>query len=282
MKQMKSLHLKKIFFTVSLLACNFASRKFATDSLCAVKTINPWFITGFADAEGCFWLSITKDAGFASGWRVRLGFEIHLHLKDKVILEEIQNYFNVGKIYEKKDNSVHYVVKSFKDLEIIVKHFNAYPLITKKQADFELWKKAFYLFKNKDHLTVEGLQKFVAIRSSLNRGLTAELESAFQNIVLINRPDVVDIEIKDPAWIAGFTTGEGSFQIKILNSLAKTGATVRLSFQLTQHMRDEQLMLSFIKYFGGGFVTKDNNAFNFRIEKFSDICNKIIPFFFRK
>jgi hypothetical protein len=38
-------------------------------------------------------------------------------------------------------------------------------------------------------------------------------------------------------------------------------------------------MNSFIKYFNGGFVSKDKDVFNFRIEKFTLIYNKIIPFF---
>jgi hypothetical protein len=44
-------------------------------------------------------------------------------------------------------------------------------------------------------------------------------------------------------------------------------------------MRDEQLMNSFIEYFDAGCVNKNKDAFNFRIETFSDIYKKIIPFF---
>jgi hypothetical protein len=54
---------------------------------------------------------------------------------------------------------------------------------------------------------------------------------------------------------------------------------VKLIFQLTQHTRDEQLMRSLIEYFDCGNLYKDREAFEYRVEKFSDIENKIIPFF---
>ena len=41
---------------------------------------------------------------------------------------------------------------------------------------------------NKEHLTEEGLQKIVAIRASLNWGLTDKLTAAFPSIVPVRRP----------------------------------------------------------------------------------------------
>ena len=54
---------------------------------------------------------------------------------------------------------------------------------------------------------------------------------------------------------------------------------MQLVFQLTQHSRDEKLMINFIDYFDCGNVYKDGNNFVFRVSKFDDIDNKIIPFF---
>jgi hypothetical protein len=38
-----------------------------------------------------------------------------------------------------------------------VDHFDRYPLVTCKGVDFRIFKEAFYLIKNKEHLTQEGL-----------------------------------------------------------------------------------------------------------------------------
>jgi len=41
--------------------------------------------------------------------------------------------------------------------------------------------------KKKEHLTIEGLHKIVAIRASMNRGLSDKLKSAFPNVVTVPR-----------------------------------------------------------------------------------------------
>ena len=54
---------------------------------------------------------------------------------------------------------------------------------------------------------------------------------------------------------------------------------VQLVFKVTQHMRDEQLLLMLIEYLDCGNIYKKGEIIDFRVSKFSDIINKIIPFF---
>lgn len=61
-------------------------------------------------------------------------------------------------------------VGSIKELEVIINHFDRYPLITQKGSDFQL--QAYEIIKNKRHLTSEGLKGLVAIKSSMNLGLS--------------------------------------------------------------------------------------------------------------
>lgn len=118
----------------------------------------------------------------------------------------------------KNDNSITYLVTSIKDLQVIREHFDKYPLITKKRADFELWIQIFSLIKNRKHLTVEGLNKIVGIKASINLGLSDtpsgnNLKAAFPYIFPVQRPDGVpsDFRIKDPNRLAGFVAAEGCF-----------------------------------------------------------------------
>lgn len=53
---------------------------------------------------------------------MKLFFQINLHKKDYVLLEQIQNYFGAGKIYKNSD-AIQYLVSSVKDLQLIQKHF---------------------------------------------------------------------------------------------------------------------------------------------------------------
>lgn len=95
---------------------------------------------------------------------------------------------NVGNIYSYSSTSVKYSVTSMTDLEVIIEHFNKYFLQTQKFADFELFKQAFYIIKNKEHLTKQGLQKVIAIKASLNLGLSDELKASFPDITPAIRP----------------------------------------------------------------------------------------------
>ena len=117
----------------------------------------------------------------------------------------------------------------------------------------------------------------------MNWGLSSKLKSAFSNIVPVPRPSVVDQEIKDPNWVAGFTCGEGSFMIDIIKSkTTKLGSTAGLRFTLTQHSRDKQLLLDIMAYLNCGHLnTKNINCFDLTVRRFKDIKTKIIPFFIR-
>lgn len=47
----------------------------------------------------------------------------------------------------------------------------------------------------KEHLTLEGFSKIVAIKASMNYGLTPELKSAFPSIIPIDRPTGIENKI---------------------------------------------------------------------------------------
>ena len=52
-------------------------------------------------------------------------------------------------ITKERLESIQFRVSSVKDLTVIIDHFNKYPLITRKFADYELFKIAFDLVQKK-------------------------------------------------------------------------------------------------------------------------------------
>ncbi len=52
------------------------------------KNLDPWFVTGFADAEGSFIVHIRKLPRNTTGWRVEGRFKITLHKKDIALLKQ--------------------------------------------------------------------------------------------------------------------------------------------------------------------------------------------------
>jgi hypothetical protein len=122
-----------------------------------------------------------------------------LHQKDRPLLELIQLFFGVGKIFNLGKDSIQYRVTSHKDLAVIIDHFDKFPLITKKHADFLLFKEIANIVSRKEHLTMDGLQKIINIRSSMNLGLSDKLKAAFPQTSPVLRPEVTFNEITDPA-----------------------------------------------------------------------------------
>ena len=134
-----------------------ASRNYSTlaTQKCSEENfkLNPWWLSGFIDGEGCFHVSITPRNNRKLGWEVKPSFHIRLHRKDQPVLDKICKLLKVGCIYEKGPSAVEFNVKSFQDLESVINHFDKYPLLTKKRADFDLLKKVLILMKRKEHLT---------------------------------------------------------------------------------------------------------------------------------
>lgn len=124
-------------------------------------------------------------------------------------------------------------------------------LLTQKSADFMLFKDVIELMKGKEHLQIEGLNKIVSIKGSINKGLTKDLKNAFPNITIVPRPLVQVTETPNSQWIAGFTSGEGCFKVNIYKRTStKIGYGVMLVFQLTQHSRDKHLLNCLLNFFG--------------------------------
>ena len=264
---------------LSKIKTDIGKRLYSSKSI--AKELNPNFVTGFSDGEGCFHVSIRKNNRIKLGWRVESRFQIGLHVKDKDILQEIQSYFGVGSInWTHGANTIQLRVQSFQDIESVRNHFDKFPLLTKKRADFDLLKKVFILMKRKEHLTPEGLRKIFALKAAMNLGLSDKLKLAFPDVVPAERPDVQLPQTIDPNWLAGFASAEGCFLVAVKKSPGYSGGfQVQLVFEIGQHLRDHILLVSFISFFNAGSVIKYKNASFYRVTKFDDIVNKIIPFF---
>jgi Cytochrome c oxidase subunit III/LAGLIDADG endonuclease len=164
--------------------------------------LQPYWVTGFSDAESSFSIRIAKDTSRLLGIKISPVYSIELHIRDIGVLYKIREFFNVGSVIVRVRNGKStgiYSVGSIKDLiNVIIPHFIKYPLITQKQADFILFSLAVNLLSNKEHLTKEGIYKILSIRSSMNKGLTASLKALFPNIVGVERSAISNQIIKSP------------------------------------------------------------------------------------
>jgi LAGLIDADG endonuclease len=245
--------------------------------------LNPWFVTGFTDAEGCFLINVRPNSKMKSGYSVELVFKIALHSRDSVLVKDLLKFFGVGTVTNRGPDCIQYWAGSIKDLQIIINHFDAYPLISQKRSDYELFKQVFELILHKEPLTTEGVKKIISIKAVFNHGLADNLKVAFPDIVPAIRPSVSVSRkiIPDPQWLSGFVSGEGCFMVNLIKSSdCKFGFQVQLSFVITQHCRDEELLKSFEYYLNSGKLHKTKRGeVIFHVRKLSDLTEIIIPFF---
>jgi len=174
-------------------------------------------------------------------------------------------------------------VTSRQDLiKVVIPHFEKYPLLTQKRADFELFKLVIELISKKEHLTIKGLAKIISIRASMNLGLSNVLKTAFPDTFLVDRPKVEVPTSIDPIWLVGFIEGEGCFSVEILKSKdSKLGIAVVTRFTLVQHIRDHLLMDKIKNQLNCGKLTVafKNPKAQYRINKLLDIDKILIPLF---
>jgi len=118
----------------------------------STKKLNPWFVTGFAEGESTFTFSRTGIDHF------NLYFAIKLTKSEERLIQRLQEFFNVGKIYQVKARApkmnsgytkaaLYYRVSTFLELKEIIYHFDRYPLEGQKAKNYEVWKEMWLLKK---------------------------------------------------------------------------------------------------------------------------------------
>lgn len=239
--------------------------------------IDPWFLTGFTDGDGCFSLSIFKAKDAKQGYKVKQVFQIKIlnTPENYKFLESVQDLFN-GHI-DNNGRYLIYVVSNLEDLVKIKDFFLLYPQQTTKRIQFEAWCKALDLVQAKKHLTLEGLEFCVALKGYFPLGLNPNLNSAFPHVKPFVMPDFIpDSTPLDPNWISGFVSADGSFSFSVKRKNTKTYFSP--DFRIVQHSRSFSA-LERIQNILGGSINPLKDNFVLRINNTQFIIDKIIPFF---
>ena len=128
------------------------------------------WIVGMTDGEGCFSISIFRNRTTSLGWQVMPEFVITQSGKSYQSLQQIQDFFQCGKIFINRRYDNHheqlyrYCVRNRHDLEQkIVPFFRKYSLQTAKQNDFERFCQVLLMMKDKQHLSISGLKQIASL-----------------------------------------------------------------------------------------------------------------------
>jgi hypothetical protein len=128
------------------------------------------YISGYADGEGCFSVSIAPRATLVVGWEVRPSFSVSQNGDRAEVLHALQAHFGCGSIRpDRSDMTLKWETRKLGDLvERVIPHFIRYPLLSAKQLDFERFAFVCRLMADGEHRTREGLIKIVSIVRGMN------------------------------------------------------------------------------------------------------------------
>jgi hypothetical protein len=138
----------------------------------AREELEPWFVTGLTEGEGCFCISFARRAKMKTGLEVRPSFSLSLNEKDLPLLGRLQAFFSCGWVRESKaDRTFKYECRSVTDLSTrIVPHFLRYPLRGSKARSFAGFMEVCRMVGQGDHLRREGLERIIAVAYDINVG----------------------------------------------------------------------------------------------------------------
>jgi hypothetical protein len=133
------------------------------------QSVDPWYITGFA--EGCASFTYSRSGGV-----VALYFGIKVSIKDQAILQAVQAFFDdIGRIYTSRASSkplvrsasefLYFRVNRARELGRLVAHFDRYPLTGAKAQQYQLWREMVRL---KQRFRRPDTQRLTALASQLS------------------------------------------------------------------------------------------------------------------
>ena len=132
--------------------------------------INPYWISGFVDGEGTFYVGINPNNTMLNKIQILPEFRVVQHKKDIKLLYALKSYFKAGVVRINDDDRYELRIRKIQDLrEIVIPHFQKYPLITQKKFDFIKFTKIVSLINQNEHLNHAGILKIIDISCKMNR-----------------------------------------------------------------------------------------------------------------
>ena len=130
----------------------------------------PSYISGYIDGEGCFTVSISPRPTLVVGWEVRPSLSVSQNGDRSEVLLAIQEYFGCGSLRpDRSDRTLKWETRRLPLLlERVIPHFKAYPLLSGKRRDFELFADICERMARREHRTVLGLSEIVSLASAMN------------------------------------------------------------------------------------------------------------------
>ena len=128
-----------------------------------------WYLSGFADGEGSFNVSLRKK-DYGAGWQIAPSFNVSQ--RDRTVLALYKRYLGCGTLRMRNDGVTYYEVQSIPVLcDRVIPFFIRFQLLAaSKKTNFRIFREIVTMLAERRHETPEGLQKILELREELNMG----------------------------------------------------------------------------------------------------------------
>ena len=134
-------------------------------------TLNDAWLSGFIDAEGCFfcYIKIKKI-----NYNYTIGFDIAQKNKEnkEILLNKLISLFNSGNVYKHSVPNVwYYRIQGINNLKNIINYLDIYTLKSNKLNIYIIWKKIISWLSKKNHLNKNSndFEKYIIMIKNLNK-----------------------------------------------------------------------------------------------------------------
>ena len=134
------------------------------------ERLDPRWIAGFVDGEGCFHVSINRNPKSTRlGWQVLPEFRIVQHQRDEKLLQRLQRYFGCGQVVVNHGDRKELRIRGIKNLLNVVDFFQKYRLQTSKCESFDVFAKILKIMEDEKHHEMSGIIQIAKLASQMNR-----------------------------------------------------------------------------------------------------------------
>ena len=137
-----------------------------------MEQLEPNYVTGLVEGEGCFHIGLQPRKTGGVDWQVRPSFSFAQNKKNKKLVFLVKDFFGCGSIRPSRvDQMLKYDVRSLVCLrDKLIPHFEAYPLSGEKAKDFQNFAQIVNLISAGRHTQKPGLRQIVTLILDMNIG----------------------------------------------------------------------------------------------------------------
>lgn len=126
-----------------------------------VLSLDNYWLSGFTQADGCFYISVVKSKTHKCGYSVRLEYSIKQN--DHVPLTSLLENLNKGNLSQYSSGIWCYKSSGYLTAFSLISYFDKYPLFAGKYDSYLKFRKVYIMINSGLHLQEKGIEEIISI-----------------------------------------------------------------------------------------------------------------------